>query len=53
MTAIRTNYMRIHLAEQFVESLSERLALRNLEPEVAYDGEQALAMARETMPRAI
>ena len=33
--------------KEFVESLSERLELRNLEADVAYDGEQALAALKE------
>jgi DNA-binding NtrC family response regulator len=32
---------------EFVESLSERLELRNLEADVAYDGEQALDVLKE------
>ena len=33
--------------KEFVESLSERLELRNLEADVAYDGEQALEALKE------
>ncbi|MFC1884103.1 response regulator [Thermodesulfobacteriota bacterium] len=33
--------------KEFVESLSERLELRNLDAEVAYDGEQALKALKE------
>jgi DNA-binding NtrC family response regulator len=36
--------------QEFVESLSERLALRNLTTEVAHHGEQALAAIREDKP---
>jgi len=36
--------------KEFVESLSERLELRNLEAEIAYDGEQALAAVKEGKP---
>ncbi len=35
---------------EFVDSLSERLALRNLEPEIAYDGEQALKAIKDGHP---
>lgn len=33
--------------KEFVESLSERLELRNLEADIAYDGEQALEAIKE------
>ena len=33
--------------KEFVESLSERLELRNLEADIAYDGEQALDALKE------
>ena len=33
--------------KEFVESLSERLELRNLEADIAYDGEQALEAMKE------
>jgi len=36
--------------KEFVESLSERLELRNLESDVAYDGEQALQALKEGEP---
>ena len=36
--------------KEFVESLSERMELRNLEPEIAYDGEQALQALKEGEP---
>jgi DNA-binding NtrC family response regulator len=36
--------------KEFVESLSERLQLRNLDAEVAYDGEQALAALAQGEP---
>ncbi len=36
--------------KEFVESLSERLELRNMKAEVAYDGEQALQAVREGKP---
>jgi len=35
---------------EFVDSLSERLELRNIEPEIAYDGEQALKAVKEGNP---
>ncbi len=36
--------------KEFVESLSERLELRNLKPDVAYDGEQALETVKKEKP---
>ena len=36
--------------KEFVESLSERMALRDLKAEVAYDGEQALKAIKEEEP---
>ena len=36
--------------KEFVESLSERLELRNLKAKVAYDGEQALQAVQEDKP---
>ncbi|MBL7177113.1 MAG: response regulator [Desulfobacteraceae bacterium] len=33
--------------KEFVESLSERLELRNLDADIAYDGEQALAAVKD------
>jgi len=36
--------------KEFVESLSERLELRNLDPKIAYDGEQALQAVKEGAP---
>ena len=36
--------------KEFVESLSERLELRNLKAEVTYDGEQALKAVKEGEP---
>jgi CheY-like chemotaxis protein len=39
--------------KEFVQTLSERLKTRNLESSIAYDGEQALAMADEDAPDVI
>ncbi len=39
--------------KEFVQTLSERLRTRNLESSIAYDGEQALAMADEDAPDVI
>jgi len=36
--------------KEFVESLSERLELRNLDADIAYDGEQALEAVKEGEP---
>lgn len=36
--------------KEFVESLSERLELRNLKPGIAYDGEQALEAVKKERP---
>ena len=36
--------------KEFVESLSERLELRNLDAEIAYDGEQALQAIKDGKP---
>ena len=36
--------------KEFVESLSERLALRDLTADVAYDGDQALKALKEEEP---
>jgi DNA-binding NtrC family response regulator len=36
--------------KEFVESLSERLELRNLDAEIAYDGEQALQALKDGNP---
>ena len=36
--------------KEFVESLSERLELRDVEAEIAYDGEQALQAVKEGKP---
>ena len=36
--------------KEFVESLSERLALRNLKPDIAYDGEQAIETVAKEKP---
>ncbi len=36
--------------KEFVESLSERLELRNLDAEIAYDGEQALQAVKDGKP---
>ncbi len=36
--------------KEFVESLSERLGLRNIDPEIAYDGEQALQAVKDSNP---
>ncbi|MBW1817731.1 MAG: response regulator, partial [Deltaproteobacteria bacterium] len=36
--------------KEFVESLSERLALRDLKADVAYDGEQALEALKKEEP---
>ena len=51
--AVRKEKLKILLVDdekEFVESLSERLALRNLKADVAYDGEQALKAIREEEP---
>lgn len=39
--------------KEFVHTLSERLRTRNLESSIAYDGEQALDMARQETPDVI
>ena len=36
--------------KEFVESLSERLELRNLKPDIAYDGEQAIETVKKEKP---
>ena len=36
--------------KEFVDSLSERLELRNIDPEIAYDGEQAIRAVEEGNP---
>ncbi|MBU2497771.1 MAG: response regulator [Proteobacteria bacterium] len=36
--------------QEFVESLSERLELRNLKTDIAYDGERALKMIKKERP---
>jgi DNA-binding NtrC family response regulator len=48
--ALKKEKMKVLLVDderEFVESLSERLELRNLEADVAYDGEQALDVLKE------
>ena len=48
--ALKKEKLRVLLVDdekEFVESLSERLELRNLEAEIAYDGEQALGALKE------
>ena len=53
MGAIRKEKLKVLLVDdekEFVESLSERLALRNLKADVAYDGEQALKAVQEESP---
>jgi DNA-binding NtrC family response regulator len=48
--ALKREKMKVLLVDderEFVESLSERLELRNLEADVAYDGEQALDVLKE------
>ena len=48
--ALKKEKMKVLLVDderEFVESLSERLELRNLEADVAYDGEQALNALKE------
>ena len=42
MTKERFKVLLVDDEKEFVESLSERLELRNLDAEVSYDGEQAL-----------
>ncbi|MBW1786179.1 MAG: response regulator [Deltaproteobacteria bacterium] len=51
--AVRKEKLKVLLVDdekEFVESLSERLALRNLEAEVAHDGEEALKAVKEGKP---
>jgi len=51
--AVRKEKLKVLLVDdekEFVESLSERLALRNLKADVAYDGEQALKTVQEESP---
>jgi len=43
-------FMLVDDEKEFVNTLSERLKTRNLESSIAYDGEQALEMARENKP---
>ncbi len=48
--ALKKEKMKVLLVDdekEFVESLSERLELRNLETDIAYDGEQALDALKE------
>jgi len=50
---MRKNRFKILLVDdekEFVESLSERLELRNLDADIAYDGEQALQAVKEGDP---
>ena len=51
--AVHKERLRVLLVddeEEFVGSLSERLALRNLKADIAYDGEQALRAVKERKP---
>jgi DNA-binding NtrC family response regulator len=51
--AVRQEKLKVLLVddeEEFVDSLSERLALRNLRAEVAHDGERALQAVKEGEP---
>jgi DNA-binding NtrC family response regulator len=51
--AVRKEKLKVLLVddeEEFVESLSERLELRNLDAKVAHDGEQALKAVKESKP---
>lgn len=51
MSKERFKVLLVDDEQEFVESLSERLQLRNLDAEVAYDGEQALqALAQGKEP---
>jgi len=48
--ALKKEKMKVLLVDdekEFVESLSERLELRNLEADIAYDGEQALEVIKK------
>lgn len=46
----RVRVLLVDDEREFVESLSERLELRNLDAEVAYDGEQALQAVKKEKP---
>jgi DNA-binding NtrC family response regulator len=51
--AVHKERLRVLLVDdekEFVGSLSERLALRNLRADIAYDGEQALKAVKERKP---
>jgi DNA-binding response OmpR family regulator len=51
--ALNKEKMKVLLVDdekEFVDSLSERLALRNLDAKIAYDGEQALQAVKEGEP---
>jgi DNA-binding NtrC family response regulator len=51
--AVRQERLKVLLVDDekdFVESLSERLALRNLSPDVAHDGERALEAVKADEP---
>jgi DNA-binding NtrC family response regulator len=51
--AVRKEKLKVLLVDDekdFVESLSERLELRNLDAKVAHDGEQALKVVKESKP---
>jgi DNA-binding response OmpR family regulator len=49
-SAASVKIMLVDDEEEFVHTLAERLETRGLEPSVAYDGEQALAMVQEEEP---
>jgi DNA-binding NtrC family response regulator len=51
--AVRQEKLKVLLVDdekEFVDSLSERLALRNLSPDVAHDGERALQAVEDEEP---
>ena len=51
--ALQKKQLKVLLVDdeaEFVESLSERLALRNLKTDIAYDGEQALELVKKEKP---
>ncbi len=50
MTKERMKVLLVDDEQEFVESLSERLQLRNLDADVVYDGEQALEALSQNKP---
>ena len=51
--ALQKKQLKVLLVDdekEFVESLSERLELRNLKPGIAYDGEQAIETVKKEKP---